>query len=60
MRPGGMGISLSRDEGADALAAAALAHQGQRFTFLDVVGDAVHGLDYTFLSVEVGPEVFDL
>ena len=47
---------LEEGEGADALAAAALAHECEGFAFLDVVGDAVHGLDQAFFGIEVGPE----
>src|SRR5437879_2120035 len=47
-------------EGADAFAAAALADNREGLTLVDVVGDTVYGLYYTFLGVEVDPEIFDL
>ena len=47
-------------ERADALAAAGLTHEAERLAFLDVVGDAVDGLDDALFGVEVGPQILDL
>ena len=55
MRPGGTGISLSRERALIALAATALADQAEGFAFLDVIRDSIYGLDQTFFGVEVGP-----
>ena len=47
-------------ERADALAAAALADEAERLARLDVVGDAVDGLDDALFREEVRPQVLDL
>ena len=55
-----LGDEAHEGEGADGLAAPALADEAHGLPGLQRIGDAVDGLDHAVLGVEIGLEVLDL